>query len=60
MTDYENKNEECIALFCKTLAELNTISLKQMEGYLATMLYSVDKRRVLQERTKHEGDSQSA
>lgn len=34
MTDSDNKNEECIKFFCKTLAELNTISLKQMEGLL--------------------------
>jgi hypothetical protein len=34
MTDSENKNEECIKLFCDTLAELNAVSLKQMEGLL--------------------------
>jgi hypothetical protein len=34
MTDFGNKNEECIELFCKTVAELNTISLKQSEGLL--------------------------
>lgn len=34
MTDSENKNEECIKLFCKTVAELNTISLRQTEGLL--------------------------
>lgn len=34
MTDFDNKNEECIKMFCKTLAELNEISLKQMEGLL--------------------------
>ncbi|HEY0427050.1 MAG TPA: hypothetical protein VGC76_04510 [Pyrinomonadaceae bacterium] len=34
MTNSDNKNEECIELFCKTVAELNSISLKQMEGLL--------------------------
>jgi hypothetical protein len=34
MTVDINKNEKCIALFCKTVADLNTISLKQMQGYL--------------------------
>lgn len=34
MSDPENKNEECLKLFCRTIAELNTISLKQMEGLL--------------------------
>jgi len=34
MTDSDNQNEECIKLFCKTIAELNTISLKQIEGLL--------------------------
>jgi hypothetical protein len=34
MSEFENDNEKCIELFCKTVAELNTISLKQMEGLL--------------------------
>jgi hypothetical protein len=34
MTNQETNNEECIRLFCKTLAELNAISLAQMEGLL--------------------------
>jgi len=34
MNDSDNKDEECIKLFCQTLAELNTISLKQIEGLL--------------------------
>lgn len=34
MTDFDNKNEECIKMFCKTVAELNEISLKQMNGLL--------------------------
>jgi hypothetical protein len=34
MENSENNNKECVELFCKTVAELNSISLKQMEGLL--------------------------
>ncbi len=42
MTDSENKNEECIKLFCQTIAELNTISLKQIEGLLNIAITAVE------------------
>ena len=42
MTDFENKNEECLKLFCKTVAELNSISLKQTEGLLNVAVTAVE------------------
>ena len=45
MTDsmsQNSQNEECIKLFCHTVNELNTISLKQMEGLLSLAVKAVE------------------
>jgi hypothetical protein len=36
------EDKECIELFCKTIAELNAVSLKQMEGYLNLAVTAVE------------------
>lgn len=38
MSNSENNNEKCVEFFCKTVAELNAITLKQMEGLLNVAL----------------------
>ena len=42
MTDADRKNEESLRLFCKTVAELNAISLKQTEGLLNIAVTAVE------------------
>ena len=43
MTTTENQNEECVKLFTKTLAELNSISIRQLEGLLNIAVAAVEK-----------------
>lgn len=38
----DHRNEECVKLFCKTVAELNAISLTQLEGLLKLAVTAVE------------------